>query len=191
MYKLVATIFLALCTSLTSWSTLLDSETVDYVKWNGVDESGVYLLCETAANDTVWTLSLVGYVDDDFMLLIKTGDNKVISLKPYSQHNIETIDSVGYNPITGEPVNFYSYTKVLRYRISTDDLKYIAQHCVVKLRCGTVYKGLNGTSYSNYKDKVYRHNEFGAKLIKAYKKILKKMSPDYVPPKEPTIYDGF
>ena len=77
MYKLVATIFLALCTSLTSWSTLLDSETVDYVKWNGVDESGVYLLCETAANDTVWTLSLVGYVDDDFMLLIKTGDNKI------------------------------------------------------------------------------------------------------------------
>ena len=53
---------------------------------------------------------------------------------------------------------------------------------VIKLRCGTD---------RFYKDREFRRNEFGKALTEAYKRIIEEMSPDYVPPKKPTIRDGF
>ena len=43
----------------------------------------------------------------------------------------------------------------------------------------------------HYTDAVYHHNEFGKMLTEAYKDILRRLSPDYMPPKDPSIYDGF
>ena len=79
-------------------------------------------------------------------------------------------------------MEFYHYEHVLHYHIKGTALNYIAEHGISKLRCG----------YDNlYRAKVYRRNEFGIELTEAYKKILERMSPDYVPPKKPSIRDGF
>ncbi len=72
-------------------------------------------------------------------------------------------------------MEFYHYEHVLYYHIKGTALNYIAEHGISKLRCG----------YDNlYRAKVYRRNEFGIELTEAYKKILERMSPDYVPPKK-------
>ncbi|MBR5745556.1 MAG: hypothetical protein IKX94_09605 [Muribaculaceae bacterium] len=44
---------------------------------------------------------------------------------------------------------------------------------------------------TNWREKVWKRNEWGKSLAKAYKELKKLISPDYVPPKKPTIYDGF
>ena len=146
-----------------------------WARWSGTNVT-------RPATDTVWSLNLQGFVTTGYMLLIKTSDGKVLELEPYDLKTTHVTDSVAHSPVTGEIMEFYHYEHVLYYHITTTALNYIAEHGISKLRCG----------YDNlYRDKEFRRNEFGNDLTEAYKKVLEHMSPDYVPPKKPSIRDGF
>ena len=165
MCRFLVNILLVLCFALPSWGKYAGLAYVGEVEWNKRDKTSFMLQCDTTATDTVWSLKLQGFVTTGYMLLIKTSDAKVLELEPYD-----------------EIMEFYHYEHVLYYHITTTALNYIAEHGISKLRCG----------YDNlYRDKEFRRNEFGIELNEAYKKILERMSPDYVPPKKPSIRDGF
>lgn len=83
-------------------------------------------------------------------------------------------DSIGHSPITVEIMEFYHYRGVVYYNISSEAIKNIAEHGITKMR-----RGKDG----HYTDAVYHHNEFGKMLTEAYKDILRRLSPDYMPPK--------
>ncbi len=182
MYRLITNIFLVLYVALPAWSSTANIKTFDYINWDKWDKSTATLYCDTTANDTTWSLSLEGYVDNGYLLLMRSGDGKVITLKPYERHFESVTDSIGRSPITGEFVEYTHLVTVLYYHISVSDLNHIAEHGIVKLRCGNDVV---------HRDKVYRHNEFGKQLTDAYRQILKELSPDYVPPKKTSIFDGF
>lgn len=182
MCRFLVNILLVVCFALPSWGRYAGLAYVGEVEWNKRDKTSFMLQCDTTATDTVWSLKLQGFVTTGYMLLIKTGDGKVLELDPYDLKTDHVTDSVGHSPITGEIMEFYHYEHVLYYHITGTALNYIAEHGISKLRCG--YDAL-------YRDKEFRRNEFGNDLTKAYKKILERMSPDYVPPQKPSIRDGF
>lgn len=168
--------------ALPSWGKYAGLAYVTEIEWDKNNKTAVALQCDTTATDTVWSLKLEGWVSNGYVLLIKTGDGKVMELEPYAEKFDHVTDSIGHSPITGELIDYYHYEQVMYYHITTTALNYIAEHGISKLRCG----------YDNlYRDKEYRRNEFGNDLTEAYKKILKCMSPGYVPPKRPSIRDGF
>ena len=87
--------------------------------------------------------------------------------------------------IIRQSINIFLCHQVLHFLaflIPITALNYIAEHGIAKLRYG---------HNDFYRDKVYKRNEFGKDLAEAYHKVLEQMSPDYVPPKKPSIYDGF
>lgn len=182
MCRLLVNILLVMCFALPSWGKYAGLAYVGEVEWNKRDKTSFMLQCDTTATDTVWSLNLQGFVTTGYMLLIKTSDGKVLELEPYDLKTTHVTDSVAHSPVTGEIMEFYHYEHVLYYHITTTALNYIAEHGISKLRCG----------YDNlYRDKEFRRNEFGNDLTEAYKKVLEHMSPDYVPPKKPSIRDGF
>lgn len=182
MYRFIVNILLVACFALPSWGKYAGLAYVGEIEWNKYNKTTVMLQCDTTANDTVWSLQLQGWVSNGYVLLIKTGDGKVLELEPYAEKFDHVTDSIGHSPITGELIDYYHYESVEYYHITTTALSYIAEHGISKLRCGFD---------SCYKDVVYKRNEFGKKLTDAYKQILYEISPEYVPPKKPSIRDGF
>ena len=182
MYKRIINILLVASFALPSWGKYAGLAYVTDIEWDKYNKTVVTLSCDTTATDTVWTLELEGWVANGYVLLIKTGDDNVIELAPYTEKFNHVTDSIGHSPITGELIDYYHHEFVEYYHITTAALNCIAENGIIKLRCGFD---------SCYKDVFYKHNEFGKELTDAYKKILYKLSPDYVPPKKPSIRDGF
>lgn len=182
MGRLFVNILLVVFFALPSWGRYANLAYVGEVKWDKRDKTTVKLWCDTTATDTIWSLELQGFVSTDYKLLIKTGDGKVLELEPYDKKLDHVTDSMGHSQVTGKIIEYYHYETVNYYHITTTALKYISEHGIIKLRCGTD---------RFYKDREFRRNEFGKALTEAYKRILEEMSPNYVPPKKPTIRDGF
>lgn len=182
MGRLFVNILLVSCFALPSWGRYANLAYVGEVEWNKRDKTTVKLWCDTTATDTIWSLEMQGAVEHYDTLLLKTSDGKVLELVPYDEKFDHVTDSIGHSSVTGELMEFYHYETVIYFHITTTTLNYIAEHGIAKLRCGTD---------RFYKDREFRRNEFGKALIEAYKRILEEMSPDYVPPKKPTIRDGF
>ncbi len=44
---------------------------------------------------------------------------------------------------------------------------------------------------SSWKKKVWKKDELGKNMTQAYRIIMERLSPDYVPSKKKTIYDDF
>ncbi|MBR5436933.1 MAG: hypothetical protein IK120_08745 [Muribaculaceae bacterium] len=116
------------------------------------------------------------------LLIIKTSDNKILKLSPDRHTEHYETDSITTSPLTGEPIRHCHTEHYLSYTITTTALQYLVEHGVTKMRVGTI---------TNWQEKVWKRNEWGKSLAKAYKELKKRISPDYVPPKKPTIYDGF
>ena len=182
MFRFIVNILLVACFALPSWGKYAGLAYVGEIEWNKYNKTTVKLQCDTTANDTVWSLQLQGWVSHGYVLLIKTGDGKVLELEPYDEKFDHVTDSIGHSSITGELIDYYHYESVEYYHITTTALNYIAEHGISKLRCGFD---------SSYKDVVYKRNEFGKDLAEAYHKVLEQMSHDYVPPQKPSIRDGF
>lgn len=182
MCRILVSILFVLCVSLPSWARFADCAYVGEVEWNNLFYSRVELECDTTATDTVWTISMEGHLHDGDRVLIKCGNGKVFELHQSDCRFNHVTDSIGHNPITGETMEFYHYRVVVYYNISSEAMKNIADHGITKMRCG---------KEGYYTDAVYHRNEFGMMLTEAYKAILERLSPDYVPPKKPSIYDGF
>ena len=168
--------------TLPSYGKFASLASVGEINWDKWNKTSVTLRCDTTANDTVWSLEMQGSVEHYHTLLLKTGDGKTLELVPYDEKFDHVTDSLGHSSVTGELIEYYHYETVIYFHITTTALNYIAEQGISKLRYG---------HDSFYKDREYKHNEFGIELTRAYKKILGEISPDYVPPKKPTIYDGF
>ena len=182
MYRFIVNILLVVFLASPLWGRVVGLASVGVVNWNGLFPTKIELECDTTATDTLWTMTLEGNMSDGDLFLIKTGDNNTLELRQYDCRWSHITDSIGHNSITGEIMDFYHYEQVLYYYITTSELEQIAKYGISKMRCGTD---------AFYKEITYKNNEFGRKLIEAYKKILYKLSPDYVPPKKPSIRDGF
>lgn len=182
MYRLIVNILLVACFALPSWGKFAGLAYVGEIEWDKRHQTTVKLFCDTTATDTVWSLEMQGAVAHYDTLLLKTGDGKVLELVPYDEKFDHVTDSIGHSSVTGELMEFYHYETVIYFHITTKALNYIAEYGISKLRCGFD---------SCYKDVVYKRNEFGKKLTDAYKQILYEMSPEYIPPKKPSIRDGF
>lgn len=182
MYKFIVNILLVTCFALPSWGKFAGLAYVGEIEWNKYNKTAVKLLCDINDNDTVWTLEMQGAVEHYDTLLIKTGDSKVLELAPFDEKFDHVTDSLGHSPLTGELIEYYHYEAVIYYHITTTALNYIAEHGIAKLRYG---------HDSFHRDIVYKKNEFGTELTRAYKKILTEISPEYVPPKKPSVRDGF
>lgn len=182
MSRFILFIVMAVFVMMPSWGRFANLRYADDIEWNATSRTKVLLQCDTTGSDTTWTIKLQGWVSDGYQLLLKTGDGKVIDLKPFDAKFDHITDSIGHSSVTGELIEFYHYEQIIYYHISTAALDHIAEHGISKIRCGT-------DTY--HRDVEYKRNEFGKELTKAYKKILEEMSPDYVPPRKPTIYDDF
>ena len=119
---------------------------------------------------------------ENAMLLLKTGDGKVVELQPVNHRLYQETDSLSTSPVTGEIIEHWHYGHILEYRLTTTALNYFMAHGVIKLRLGTE---------DRWKEKSWKQDELGKNLSKVYKEILEELSPDYVPPKTKTIYDDF
>ena len=182
MYRFIVNMLLVTCFALPLWGRFAGLAYVGEIEWDKYDKSAVTLQCDITDNDTVWSLEMQGAVEHYDTLLIKTSDGKVLELVPYDEKFDHVTDSLGHSSVTGELMEYYHYETVIYFHITATALNYIAEHGIVKLRYG--HDGY-------HKDKMYKRNEFGKKLTDAYKKILTKISPEYVPPKKPSIRDGF
>lgn len=182
MYRLIVNILLVTVFALPSWGKFAGLAYVGEIEWDKRHQTAVKLICDTTATDTVWSLEMQGAVEHYDTLLLKTGDGKVLELVPYDEKFDHVTDSIGHSSVTGELMEFYHYETVIYFHITTTALNYIAEHGIAKLRYG---------HNDFYRDKVYKRNEFGKELTRAYKKILTEISPEYVPPKKPSIRDGF
>lgn len=182
MYRLIVNILLVACFALPSWGKFAGLAYVGEIEWDKRHHTAVKLYCDTTATDTVWSLEMQGAVEHYDTLLLKTGDGKVLELVPYDEKFDHVTDSIGHSSVTGELMEFYHYETVIYFHITTTALNYIAEHGIAKLRYG---------HDSFHRDIVYKKNEFGKELTRAYKKILTDISPEYVPPKKPSIRDGF
>lgn len=182
MKKFLFCLIIAMCAVLPSWGRFADLRYVGHLEWDSSRRTEVTLQCDTTAQLTTWTVILEGWVSDGDLLLLKTGDGKVIELEPYAVKFDQVTDSIGHSSITGELIEYYHHEQVLYYHITSAALDYIAEHGVSKIRSG---------KDSYHHDIVYERNEFGQALVSAYKGILEEMSPGYVPPQKKTIYDDF
>lgn len=182
MYRLIVNILMVMCGVLPALGKYAGLAYVGEVEWDKYNKSTARLMCEIIDNDTVWSLEMQGAVEHYDTLLLKTGDGKVLELAPYAEKFDQVTDSMGHNPVTGELIEFYHHESVIYFHLTTTALNYISEHGIAKLRYG---------HNAYHKDVAYRRNEFGKDLTEAYKKILERMSPDYVPPKKPSIRDGF
>lgn len=179
MYRFIVNILLVVCVSPTLLSQKIEVELLENI---GYSES--HLWVETTETDTVWSLTISDrdYLKEGMLLFIKTSDNKILKLAPFRYSEYTEIDSITTSPLTGEPIRHCHTEYDLDYEITPTALQYLGDHGVSKMRIGTI---------TNWREKVWKRNEWGKSLAKAYKELKKLISPDYVPPKKPTIYDGF
>lgn len=182
MHRLILIILLAVFISIPSWARH------EYVNTSSIEfDRGYELLSSLDVDvndtDTVWSLQFIGrYLDENTILLIKTGDGKVIEYTPSHYHAMQMIDSLTTSPLTGELIDHWHYEHVLTYELSPYALHYFMQHGIAKIRIG---------SETSWKEKVWKRNEWGKRITEAYHELTKRLAPDYTPPKKPTIRDGF
>ena len=151
------------------------------IVWDEFNTTDATLICNSTATDTIWTLEMQGYVLGKDTLLLKIGDGKILEFAPCDEKIAHVNDNVGYSSITGEIMEYYHYEFVIYYKL-TSAINEIVKHGILKMRLGSGYF---------HKDKMFKKNELGDAITNAYKDILLKMSPEYVPPKKPSIRDGF
>ena len=177
MYRFIVNILLVICMGGSISAKQMDLEILDHIDLKS-------FLCVTInGSDTIWSLRFRDRdLSEGMILLIKTTDKKVLGLMPSHHYEACVTDSLTTIPFTGETVRHYHYDHILEYDITTTALNYFVNHNIIKLRIGTE---------KHWQEKVWRRNEWGKSLVKAYKELKKRISPDYVPPKKPTIYDGF
>lgn len=182
MNRILITLMAAMCVALPCWSSYAfkSMPSIKFDRWNAVTPR---LSCEANESDTVWTLQIWGdMLDENAMLLLKTGDGKVVELQPVNHRLYQETDSLSTSPVTGEIIEHWHYGHILEYRLTTTALNYFMTHGVIKLRLGTE---------DRWKEKSWEQDELGKNLLNVYKEILEELSPDYVPPKAKTIYDDF
>ena len=95
---------------------------------------------------------------------------------------MQMTDSLTTSPLTGEWIDHWHYEHVLTYQLSTVALDYFIQHGIAKIRVG---------SDTSWNEKQWTRNEWGKRITQAYHELTTRLAPDYVPPKKPTIRDGF
>lgn len=179
MYRFIVNILLVICFSPALLSQKIEVKHLERIGY--ISES--YLCVEVTETDTVWSLNLYDRdLKEKMLLIIKTSDNKILKLSPDRHTEHYETDSITTSPLTGEPIRHCHTEHYLSYTITTTALQYLVEHGVTKMRVGTI---------TNWQEKVWKRNEWGKSLAKAYKELKKRISPDYVPPKKPTIYDGF
>lgn len=179
MYRFIVNILLVVCVSPTLFSQKIKTKRLEHI---GYLES--FLCVKATETDTVWSLSISerDYLKEGMLLFIKTSDDKILKLAPFRYSEYAEIDSITTSPLTGEPIRHCHTEYDLDYEITPTALQYLGDHGVSKMRIGTI---------TDWDETVWKRNEWGKSLAKAYKELKKLISPDYVPPKKPTIYDGF
>ncbi len=182
MNKILISLMAMMCIALPCWSSsaFKSMPDIEFDRWNTVTP---FLCCETNETDTTWTLEIWGRgLDENALLLLKTGDGKVVGLQPVRHRLYQETDSFSTSPVTGETIEHWHYKYILEYQLTATALNYFMKHGVTKLRLGTE---------DRWREKSWKRDELGQNLLKAYRKILDELSPDYVPPKKKTIYDDF
>lgn len=182
MNKLLSILTAMMCIALPCWSSSAHKSMpdIEFDRWNAVTP---FLCCVANETDTTWTLEIWGRgLDENALLLLKTGDGKVVELQPVRHRLYQETDSFSTSPITGEIIEHWHYKHILEYRLTSTALNYFMKLGVTKLRLGTE---------DRWQEKVWTRDELGGNLSKAYRMILEKLSPDYEPPKKKTIYDDF
>ena len=182
MYKRIINVLLVTCFALPSWAGEVHGYISDikFTKWFEVE---TWLIAESYENDTIWTIQLRGRdINDKTLLLIKTIDDKNLELKSFNCETRYETDSLTTSPLTGKLIDHQHVEYLVSYSITSVALHYFIDHGISKIRVGTE---------TRWEEKIWQRNEWGKNLTETYKKIIKKMSPDYVPPKKPSIRDGF
>lgn len=185
MGRLFVNILLVACFALPSWGRHIHKTAVVDSKVGG-HEYNLMLDCDTSA-DTTYSITLWDdghvYRSEDAMLLLKLGDGTVIELNPSDRSCIQEIDSMYYNN-EGKAVFINRNEMLYYYPINIDDLHHIFKSGIVKVRIGIYGETV-------WAERTWKRDEWGKELAKAYAEIQKQLVPGYVPPKKPTIRDGF
>lgn len=183
MLRITVNILLVMCFALPSWARR------EYESTNSIEFSRRYEVLSTLDvfvedSDTIWSIGIIGrYLDEETLLLIKTCDGKVVEYEPSNYHAMKITEEYSTNPITGEVyASKWYYEHSFQYHITKTALLYFIEHGISKIRLGTENK---------WHEKIWQHNEWGKLITEAYNKLLIRLAPDYVPPKRPTIRDGF
>lgn len=156
---------------------------VGYVELDRSHDVAFSLEVDVCDKDTTWTIVAWGDgLNEHTQLLFKTMDGKVLELTSYRYTTLEPTDAWVTNPITGESVRQTHYEFFMYYRITPIALDYFITHGIAKLRVGTD---------SLWREHVWRTDELGKELSKARAELNRRLAPDYVPPKKPSIRDGF
>ena len=185
MGRLFVNILLVACFALPSWGRHIHKTAVVDSKVDG-HEYDIVLNCDASA-DTAYYITLWDdghvYRSEDAMLLLKLGDGTVIPLHPSRRLCNQETDSMYYNN-EGKAVFIHRNEMLYDYPVDKADLLHIIESGIVKVRIG-----LYGETV--WAERTWKRDEWGKELAKAYAEIQKQLAPGYVPPKKPTIRDGF
>ena len=183
MKKIVLILLIAIVASLQVKATDI-YEILDDVKF---DKSAMKvtatLFRPDSTNDNRWELVFFGYHElKNPVLLIKTCSGETVTPQTIKEGWVEVSTGWGNNPETGEPVEYKGAEVTHTFYFSDRDMWKIVDSGIAKIRFG---------SDGNWCEASWKRNEWGKSLSKGYRLLKEKMSPDYVPPKKPSIYDGF
>ena len=183
MYKFIVNILMVTCFALPSWARR-EYESTNAIEFNRRYEVLTSLDVNFSETDTVWSIGIIGRnLDKETLLLIKTCDGKVIEYSPTSYYAMKITDEYATNPLTGDVYDAkWHYEHCFQYNVSPTALHYFMEHGISKIRLGTE---------DRWHEKVWLNNEWGRLITEAYEKLLLRLAPDYVPPKKPSIRDGF
>ena len=190
MKKIVLILLIALVASLQVKADNYASEILQRIYFDkGVGATTSMLSCDVCGTDTLWTITLFGNsFADNAVLVLKTADKQILTLELKEKCTIHTTLARDYSPETGEIVEYNGAEEALDFQLTNTALDYISQHGISKIRIETKLR--LGTD-EWWCEASWKRNEWGKSLSKAYRLLKEKMSPDYVPPKKPSIYDGF
>ncbi len=185
MRRFLLMIIIMVCAATPSWgkfaTQVVAYEKIDYHEYT------IMLDCNAANSDTVYHFTVKDdgrvYRSKEAVMLLKLGGGEVVELHPDSRWCMQEIDSMYYNN-EGEPVFIYRDEMVYFYPIDRRTIEHIISKGVLKVR-------LELTSATSWAEKTWKSDVWGKKLGIALNDVEKQLSPDYVPPKKKTIYDGF
>lgn len=132
------------------------SETVDY-ELDGAEYSfGIKVFDYNGYRDWVLLVSSFSTIPDDGMLLIKLGNEEVLTL-PVNNVNVGDVDVSG----------IYGYYKTLDYysslyELSPSDFQKIKEYGIIKVRISTPY---------SYRDKEFYNNSLGRYITRCKEQI--------------------
>ena len=171
MRRFLLMIIIIVCAATPSWgkfaTQVVAYEKIDYHEYT------IMLDCNAANSDTVYHITVKDdgrvYRSKEAVMLLKLGGGEVVELHPDSRWCMQEIDR-------DEMVYFYP--------IDRRTIEHIISKGVLKVR-------LELTSATSWAEKTWKSDVWGKKLGIALNDVEKQLSPDYVPPKKKTIYDGF